>query len=130
MNKRVQFKMVCSHHNVSKQAPSQVIIGLLEHGGFSICVESMELTEVESLYELGIGLVIVGIIILVLAIVLIVVPHTKSKGKLKAAGAIIVGPVPIIFGTDKNSLKTLLALSIGLTLLLIVAMLVYYFLLR
>ena len=91
--------------------------------------KSMKVTEVESLYELGIGLIIVGVFILILAIVLVVIPHMK-KGKVKAAGAVIIGPVPIIFGTDKKSLKTTLVFSIVLTALLIVAMIISYFLLR
>ena len=78
---------------------------------------------------LGIGLVFMGIIILVLAVILASFWRVK-KGKVKAAGAIIIGPVPIIFGTDKKSLKTVLVLSVVLTALLIVAMVVYYLLFR
>jgi uncharacterized membrane protein len=89
----------------------------------------MKVTEVESLYELGIGLIIVGVFILILAIVLVVIPYMK-KGKMKAAGAVIIGPVPIIFGADKKSLKTTLVFSIVLTALLIVAMIISYFLLK
>lgn len=56
--------------------------------------------------------------------------NQDKNGKVKAAGAIIIGPVPIIFGSDKKSIKAILTLSVALTVLLIVAMLVYYFLLR
>jgi uncharacterized membrane protein len=89
----------------------------------------MKVTEVDSLYELGIGLIVVGVFILILAIVLVVIPHMK-KGKVKTVGVIIIGPVPIIFGADKKSLKTTLVFSIVLTALLIVAMIISYFLLR
>jgi uncharacterized protein (TIGR00304 family) len=53
-----------------------------------------------------------------------------KKGKVKGGGAIIIGPVPIIFGTDEKSLKTILLLSLALTAMLVVAMVVYYLLLR
>jgi uncharacterized protein (TIGR00304 family) len=52
-----------------------------------------------------------------------------GKGKVKGAGVIMIGPVPIIFGTDKKSVKSVLALSLALTIALIVALIVYYWLL-
>ena len=87
------------------------------------------MTDAAVLYTLGFGLIFVGVIILIVAAILISVKGLK-KGKVKAAGAVIIGPVPIIFGTDKKSLKTILVLSVTLTVLLIVAMVVYYLLLR
>ena len=87
------------------------------------------MTETNALHLLGIGLIFAGIVILVLAAVLTSVKRAKN-GKVKAAGAIIIGPVPIIFGTDKKSLKTVLMLSVVLTALLIVVMVVYYLLFR
>jgi uncharacterized protein (TIGR00304 family) len=88
-----------------------------------------KLTDYAALYTLGFGLIFVGVIILILATILISTKGMK-KGKVKVAGAVIIGPVPIIFGTDKKSLKAILVLSITLTALLIVAMLFYYLLLR
>jgi uncharacterized protein (TIGR00304 family) len=82
-----------------------------------------------TLYALGIVLVFVGVLIIIIAVVLLFVSGAK-KGKVKGGGAIIIGPVPIIFGTDKKSLKTVLLLSLALTVMLVVAMVVYYLLLR
>jgi uncharacterized protein (TIGR00304 family) len=82
-----------------------------------------------ALYALGIALVFVGVLIIIVAVILLSVSGAK-KGKVKGGGAIIVGPVPIIFGTDKESLRTVLLLSLALTVLLVVAMVVYYLLLR
>ena len=82
-----------------------------------------------TLYALGIVLVFVGILIIIIAVVLLFVSGAR-KGKVKGGGAIIIGPVPIIFGTDKKSLKTVLLLSLALTVMLVVAMVVYYLLLR
>ena len=87
------------------------------------------MTLYAALYTLGFGLIFVGVIILILATLLISSKGMK-KGKVKAAGAVIIGPVPIIFGTDKKALKTFLLFSIILNALVIVAMLFYYLLLR
>ena len=81
------------------------------------------------LYTLGITLVFVGVLIIIVAVVLLSVSGAK-KGKVKGGGAIIVGPVPIIFGTDEKSLKTVLLLSLALTVMLVVAMILFYLLLR
>jgi uncharacterized protein (TIGR00304 family) len=82
-----------------------------------------------ALYALGIALVFVGVLIIIVAIILLSVSGAK-KGNVKGGGAIIIGPVPIIFGTDKKSLKTVLLLSLALTVLLVVVMILYYLLLR
>jgi uncharacterized protein (TIGR00304 family) len=88
-----------------------------------------EVIDSAFLYALGIALVFIGVLIIVVAVVLLSVLGAK-KGKIKGGGAIIIGPVPIIFGTDKKSLKTVLLLSLALTVLLVIAMVVYYLLLR
>jgi uncharacterized protein (TIGR00304 family) len=82
-----------------------------------------------ALYALGTALIFVGVLIIVVAVILLSIPGAK-KGKVKGGGAIIIGPIPIIFGTDKKSLKTVLLLSLALTVLLVVAMILYHLLLR
>ena len=81
------------------------------------------------LYSLGFGLILVGVVLLFVAAIA-ASARRSGGGKTKTAGIIVVGPVPIIFGSDKKSVKTILALSISLTVFLVVAMLVYYFLFR
>jgi uncharacterized protein (TIGR00304 family) len=82
-----------------------------------------------ALYALGIALIFVGVLIIVIAVILLSISGAK-KGKVKGGGAILIGPIPIIFGTDKKSLKTVLLLSLALTVLLVVVMILYYLLLR
>ena len=82
-----------------------------------------------TLYALGITLIFVGVLIIIIAVVLLSVSGAK-KGNVKGGGAIIIGPIPIVFGTDKKSLKTVLLLSLALTVMLVVVMVVYYLLLR
>lgn len=81
------------------------------------------------LYALGTALILVGALIIALAFLSLVIQGAK-KGKVKGGGAIIIGPVPIIFGTDNKSLKTVLLLSLALTVLLVVVMILSYLLFR
>ena len=80
-------------------------------------------------YTLGIVLIVVGIIVIVAAIILASVGDAK-KGKLSAAGVIMIGPIPIIFGTDKKSVKTVLALALALTIVALIIIIINYRLLR
>jgi uncharacterized protein (TIGR00304 family) len=81
-------------------------------------------------YTIGMALIVVGIIIIVAAIILASVGDSK-KGKLSAAGVIMIGPIPIIFGTDKKSVKTVLVLALALTMVaLIIIIIINYWLLR
>ncbi len=83
------------------------------------------------LYTLGLTLVIVGIIIVVIAIILLSICGAgRGKTNVKGAGVIMIGPIPIIFGTDKKSVKTVLVLALILTIALIIAWIVFYLLLR
>ena len=79
------------------------------------------------LLGLGVALILVGVFIIAIVMFLLSV-KSAGKGKVRGGGAVIIGPVPIIFGTDRKSLKTVLLLSIVLTILLIVVMVVYYLL--
>ncbi len=80
-------------------------------------------------YTLGIVLIIVGFGIIFLAIVLTYMSG-KKKGKVHGAGVIMIGPIPIIFGTDKKSVKTVLALALALTVVALIFVIVNYWLLR
>jgi uncharacterized protein (TIGR00304 family) len=87
------------------------------------------MADADVIYALGMTLIFVGALIIMLAVFLLSVLSAK-KGKVKGGGAIIIGPIPIVFGTDKKSLKTVLLLSLALTVLLVAAIVIYYFLLR
>lgn len=80
-----------------------------------------------ALYDLGSTLIVVGVIIMVIATLLMFFSNVKGKGKVRGGGAIIIGPVPVVFGTDKESLRTVLLLAIALTVLLIVLTVVIHF---
>jgi len=80
-------------------------------------------------YALGTVLVVAGIIVIVAAIALAAKDGSK-KGKVRSAGVIMIGPVPIIFGTDKKSVKAVLALALVLTIVVLIIILLNYWLLR
>jgi uncharacterized protein (TIGR00304 family) len=73
-----------------------------------------------TLYGLGIALIFVGILVVLASFILLLFSSIKREGRVRGGGAIIIGPLPIIFGTDKESVKTVLLLSITLIILLII----------
>ena len=78
---------------------------------------------------MGIVLILAGVVIIAVAVFLLSV-RGAGKGKVRGGGAVIIGPIPIIFGTDKKSLRTILVLSLVLTVLLLVVIIVQYLSLR
>jgi len=75
------------------------------------------------------ALVVIGIIIIVAAIILASMNGAK-KGKVRGAGIIMIGPIPIVFGTDKKSVKNILVLALAITIMVLIITLLYYWLLR
>jgi len=55
-------------------------------------------------------------------------PRKDKRVKVKGGGIILIGPIPIIFGTDKQSIKTVLLLAIILTSLILALVIILYFL--
>ena len=87
------------------------------------------MVDITVFYALGTALVIVGIIIIVAVIILASMVGTK-KGKVRSGGVVMIGPIPIIFGTDKKSVKVAVALALALTIVVLIITAVYYWLLR
>ncbi|MGA3112126.1 MAG: DUF131 domain-containing protein [Candidatus Bathyarchaeia archaeon] len=85
--------------------------------------------DLEVFYALALALIVVGIIIIMIAIIT-ASAHSAKGSKVKAAGIIMIGPIPIIFGTDKKSVKAVLALALALVVAVIIAMVVFYWLIR
>jgi len=82
------------------------------------------------LVNLGFVIILLGFAIAFVAVVLMVVRGARSGGKVKGGGAILVGPIPIVFGTDKESMKIVLILAIVLTAILVAVTIVPWVLLR
>ncbi len=71
--------------------------------------------------SIGFGLILLGFALIFIAVIGAILSGKRS-GKVRGGGAIIIGPIPIVFGTDKQSVKVILILSIVLVALLIVFM--------
>lgn len=65
-------------------------------------------------------LTVIGFALVFIATIMLSLKGAGEKGKVKAGGVVIIGPVPIIFGTDKQTVKALLILSIILVALLLI----------
>lgn len=85
--------------------------------------------EVSVVFAVGLVLVIVGIMVIVPAIILASRGSAKDA-TVRGAGVIMIGPIPIIFGTDKKLFKTVLVLSLALTIIVLIIIVINYWLLR
>ena len=86
--------------------------------------------DIAVFYSVGIALVIVGIVVIVAAIIVTSMGGGSKKGKVRGAGVIMIGPIPIIFGTDKKSVKAVLALALAITIVVLIIIILIYWLLR
>lgn len=82
------------------------------------------------LFNIGMILIFTGFLIAFVAFVLLIFTTVRGKGKIRGGGAVIIGPFPFIFGTDKESVRMLLLLSIVLIVLVLVVMAFYYYVFR
>ena len=77
------------------------------------------------LERLGFALIFIGLIIVVLAVMLVAKRGLRAEGNAKAGGIIIIGPIPIVFGSDKRITKNLLYLALALVVATIVLFLLF-----
>lgn len=90
-----------------------------------------------TLYTVGFVLIAAGLLLVIAVIMVLSAKPSKNPrekqdeetggSKVQGGGVIMIGPIPIIFGTDKKSAKGVLVLALILTVLLIVW---YYLMLR
>jgi len=72
--------------------------------------------DASTLSTLGTILIFTGFAIVFLAVLLFFFKSAWGKTKVKGGGVVLIGPFPIVFGTDRESVKLLLVLSIILIL--------------
>ncbi len=73
-----------------------------------------------TLIALGFALIVAGFIITFFSALLLFLRGVRVQGKTRGGGLIMIGPLPIVFGTDKETVKILLVLSVALMILAIV----------
>ena len=62
---------------------------------------------------IGVALIILGFVVLIIGALLNI---WEGKGEVKGGGVILIGPIPIAFGTDRASMVVVLILAIILML--------------
>ena len=82
------------------------------------------------LFSLGIVLIFAGLIVAFVAVILMLLSGERGKGKVKSGGAVIVGIFPIVFGTDRESLKIFLLLSIAIVVLMLIVTVIFHLVLE
>lgn len=76
--------------------------------------------DLATLSIIGIGLIIAGLII-ISYVMLRFNRHTKENRSEERGGVIImIGPIPIIFGTDKEAIREVIVLTLIFSLILFV----------
>ena len=71
------------------------------------------------IFSIGAFLVLAGFALGVLAIFLIILRSARGAGQARGGGVLMIGPIPIIFGTDKESARVLILLAIVLMAVLL-----------
>jgi uncharacterized protein (TIGR00304 family) len=66
---------------------------------------------------LGLVVVIVGFVIALVAIMLIAFRSRGDSNRTRGAGILLIGPIPILFGTDHESVRILMVLAIVLIII-------------
>lgn len=80
----------------------------------------------QTLYSLGVTLILAGISVIIIAVMLLFVSSIRGKTRVKGGGVVVIGPFPIVFGTDKESIKTVLLLSIALMIITIIFIVIFH----
>ena len=74
-----------------------------------------------SIATIGFGLVFIGFVVALIAVILLAARSANEGTKTRGAGVLLIGPIPIIFGTDRESVKVLVILSIILIAVVLIA---------
>jgi uncharacterized protein (TIGR00304 family) len=72
------------------------------------------------LQTIGLAFVIVGFVLAIIAVILVAVKGHGGQSGVRGGGILLIGPIPIIFGTDRESVRILVALAIVLIIVVIV----------
>jgi uncharacterized protein (TIGR00304 family) len=74
------------------------------------------------LFTVGVVLILAGFVAFFVGGLLLFFRALRGKGRVKGGGLVMIGPFPIVFGTDKESVKAFLLLSIVLIVLVLIFM--------
>ena len=74
--------------------------------------------------DAGLFLVIAGFILAFVAVILLAIKSRGSGGQTRGGGVLLIGPIPIVFGSDRESVRTLMILVIILIVVVLAFMLI------
>jgi uncharacterized protein (TIGR00304 family) len=74
-----------------------------------------------SIATIGFGLVLLGVVLALIAVILLATRSANAATKTRGGGVLLIGPIPIIFGTDSESVKVLVILAIVLIAVVVIA---------
>lgn len=80
------------------------------------------------LTTLGYILMVAGIALVFFAAMLLIFSSMRVRRRVRGGGAVLIGPFPIIFGTDKESMKIVVILTIVLMIIATSLILIPFFL--
>jgi uncharacterized protein (TIGR00304 family) len=73
----------------------------------------------KELASIGIIVIFLGIVLVMIGIISEITKQDK-KVETRGGGIVMIGPIPIIFGTDTGSVKTVMVLAIVLIALVLI----------
>jgi len=76
-----------------------------------------------SITDLGLMLIVFGFVLALVAMIVFAVRSSRGSGQGRTAGLVLIGPIPIVFGNDRQSMKVLMILAIVLILAVLLLML-------
>jgi uncharacterized protein (TIGR00304 family) len=71
------------------------------------------------LFNIGLLLGLAGFALAIVAIFVAILRSARGTGKVRGGGVVMIGPVPIVFGTDREFARILILLSIVLMIVLL-----------
>ena len=71
------------------------------------------------LFNIGLLLALAGFALAIVAIFVAILRSAKGTGEVRGGGIVMIGPVPIVFGTDKGSVRILILLGIVLMIVML-----------
>lgn len=81
------------------------------------CLQIVKLERVMAdnlIFVIGLLIALAGFAVGILAFIFAVLRSARGTGQMRGGGVVMIGPIPIVFGTDKESARTLISLAIVL----------------
>ena len=80
------------------------------------------------MFEIGFGLTVIGLLVAFAAFILMIMAGKKSNSQVRGGGILFIGPIPIIFGTDHESVRVIILLAIASIAMIAILMILPYWL--